>query len=839
MSEYLQTDRPLTVSTPLGQDAFLITEFRGQEAISQLFSFHLDLLAERGSDIQFDKILGESVTVQMRQGDGGKRYFNGLVRRFSQGFRDETFITLSAEVVPRLWLLKKKIQSRIFQQLPIPEILRKVLTGLDVSYELSGIYYPRDYCVQYRESDFDFASRLMEEEGIHYFFKHSDGNHQLILSDSSNPNIPGPSNVIYEVIQGEVREDMRITAWEKSQELRSQEYTLWDHCFELPGNHLEAKRKTVDTVTVGKVTHKLQLRGNDKLEIYDYPGGFAQRFDGIDPGGAPRPQELKKIFEDRDRTVRLRMEQEDAASLLIRGTSDCGNFSAGQKFTLKRHFDANGPYLLTFVEHNARQAGIRSGERLDFDYSNTFACVPAGLKYRPQRVTAKPVIAGVQTATVVGPQGEELFCDKYGRVKVQFHWDREGKKDARSSCWVRVAQVWAGKGWGAFFWPRIGHEVVVTFEEGDPDQPLIIGSVYNAENMPWYMLPMNKELAGFKSASTRGTAKSNYNGIVFNDEKGKEHLSIHSEHNLSLNSEDDKMIHSGRHKGERVGVANVLTIGKFIPSGGGSGGGFDEGNPMPDPPPSGVAGLNAVVTYGDNVQAAFPLNHQLAIGNNVQMCINPFGLAAGVPGATIPAIMHVLAGSGLGGSMQFTLGTSAQFTLGQSYEISIGPPKIEIHAPYGGHVGIGLLCGLLGAFSIVFMILYDVKKGKNEVDHYNYSNAPSDSSGDAARAAALKDEQSGDKERVNVVLAYQLLMEVLLGVIMTLEQAKDSVDWLADDTMKKLYEIDQACLTQLGVPAVGADPDDAPWSDGAGVEWLGGVGILAALTAEMMLVTNE
>jgi type VI secretion system secreted protein VgrG len=185
-------------------------------------------------------------------------------------------------------------------------------------------------------------------------------------------------------------------------------------------------------------------------------------------------------------------------------------------------------------------------------------------------VTPEPVIAGIQTATVVGPPGEEIFCDKYGRIKVQFHWDREGKQDADSSCWLRVAQVWAGKGWGAFFWPRIGHEVVVVFEEGDPDQPLIIGSVYNAENMPWFALPSQKQLAGFKSASVRGLANQNYNGIVFDDEKGHEHLAIHSERNMSFNSEHDKMIHAGRHKGERVSSASVFTVGRL--SGGGSGG---------------------------------------------------------------------------------------------------------------------------------------------------------------------------------------------------------------------------------------------------------------------------
>jgi len=560
---YTQTDRPLRVTTPLGPDALLLTDFKGREGISQLFAFHLDLLTERGTEIHFDKLLGESVTVEMRLLNGDKRYFNGLVKRFVQGVRDETFVKFRAEVVPQLWLLTKKIRCRIFQHLSVPDILRQVFAGLEATYQISGTYYERDYCVQYRESDFDFASRLMEEEGIYYFFKHANGSHQLVVTDIKNPTVEGESTVVYEELSGGEREEMRITDWEKAQELRAGEYTLWDHCFELPSQHLEAKRKTLESVTVGKMTHKLSVGGNDKLEIYDYPGGYAQRFDGIDPNGAPRPRDLKLIFEDRDRTVRVRMEQEDVACLEIQGASNCGNFAAGYKFTLDRHFDANGQYLLTSVEHHAHQAGYRSHETPAFQYDNRFTCIPAGLRYRPQRVTPKPAISGVQTATVVGPKGEEIFCDRYGRVKVQFHWDREGKKDANSSCWLRVAQVWAGKGWGAFFWPRIGHEVVVTFEEGDPDQPLIIGSVYNAANMPAFRLPAAKKFAGIKSATVNGTAGQNFNGLIFVDEQGKEHVAIHSERHLVINTEFDTSYTTGRQLGQRVPGARTTTVGRL------------------------------------------------------------------------------------------------------------------------------------------------------------------------------------------------------------------------------------------------------------------------------------
>ena len=569
MPSYAQTDRPLKITTPLGPDLLLLRGFQCQEEISRLFQLHVDLIADRNDEVRFDGIIGQSVTVEMRLLDGDKRYFNGIVQRFRQGGRDENFVHYQADVVPKLWLLTKKVRSRTFQHLTVPDILREVLTGFDVSYEISGTYYQRDFCVQYRESDFDFASRLMEEEGIYYFFKHLDGSHQMVVTDIPNkhPTVPGQSTAIFEELTGDLRTDMRVTAWEKTQEIRAGECTLWDHCFEVPTNHLEAKEKTIATVPVGKVTHKLNL-ANDALELYDYPGCYAQRFDGIDPAGGDRPSDISHIFEDRTRTVRLRMEQEEVLGIHIEGVSDCGQFTAGHKFTLDRHFDADAPYLLTRVEHQATDESYRSDEQTadSFVYQNRFTCIPDALRFRPQRVTPKPVIAGMQTATVVGPKGEEIFVDKYGRVKVQFHWDREGKLDANSSCWVRVAQVWAGKGWGAFFWPRIGHEVVVTFEEGDPDQPLITGSVYNADNMPPFQLPLRKKTGGIKSASFNGASKENFNGIVFFDEKGHEHTSIHSERHMTLHAEFDTRMKVGRHRGDRVPSAATLTVGR-IPGG--------------------------------------------------------------------------------------------------------------------------------------------------------------------------------------------------------------------------------------------------------------------------------
>jgi len=383
--------RGISVTTPLGPDALFLTAFRGREGISQLFQFQLELMAENRQAIAFDKLIGQKITFSILLPDGKtKRFWNGICNSLAQSGRDSTFTTYRMEVVPQFWLLTRRTQSRIFQYLSVPDILKKVLAGLDVKLELQGTFEPRDYCVQYRESDFAFASRLMEEEGIYYFFKHTDGGHQLVLGNSpqTHPAVAFAEKAIYEELVGGNRPDMRINRWEKSQELRSGKVTLWDHCFELPHQHLDAERPTQEMVSIGKVAHKLKLPANDALEIFDYPGAYAQRYDGVDKGGGDQPANLTKIFQDNKRTVAIRMEQEAVQAITIRGSSNCRQFAAGHKFTLERHFDADGAYVLTTVEHNASaSASGRSGDADGaINYQNHFTCIPLALPFlRPRR----------------------------------------------------------------------------------------------------------------------------------------------------------------------------------------------------------------------------------------------------------------------------------------------------------------------------------------------------------------------------------------------------------------------------------------------------------------------
>jgi type VI secretion system secreted protein VgrG len=521
---FTQENRVLKITTPLGKDVLLLLGFSGQEAISSLFQFHLDLLAENQKTFTFDSLLGQKICVTLMLPGGKERYFHGILSSFSQGSRDQRFTRYRAEVVPQFWLLTRKVQSRIFQHLSVPDILKQVLQGLDVTWEINGTYQPRDYCVQYRETDFNFASRLMEEEGIYYFFKHTADAHKMVIADTQQSHTDLGS-LIYEELGGGGREEERIYQWEKVQELRSGKYTLWDHCFELPHKHLEAEKPVLDSVSVGTVTHKLKVGGNDKLEICDYPGAYAQRFDGVDAGGGNKASELQKIFEDNRRTVGIRMQQETVPALVINGASNCRQLVSGHKFTLARHFNANGPYVITSISHVA-QHGFSTSSDSESHYSNVLTCMPFGVPFRPLRSTPRPFVHGSHTATVVGPAGEEIFTDKYGRVKVQFHWDRQGKNDADSSCWARVGTPWAGKQWGMIHIPRIGQEVIVDFLEGDPDQPIIVGSVYNADQMPPYKLPDNKTQSGVRSNSTKGGGQNDRNEMRFEDKIGSEQVFV-------------------------------------------------------------------------------------------------------------------------------------------------------------------------------------------------------------------------------------------------------------------------------------------------------------------------
>jgi type VI secretion system secreted protein VgrG len=537
MSEdFSQANRRLRIETPLGTDALLITALGGTEAISSLFSFQAELLGH-DEHADFDAIVGQNVTISIAA-SGGRRFLNGIVSRFSQSGTVGDHARYHAEIVPWTWFLTRTTDCRIFQEKSVPDIVRQIFGEYgftDFRFRLTGTYDTWEYCVQYRETDYNFIARLLEEEGIFFFFEHENGKHTLVLADSPRALQPCPvlSSVRFMQQQTATTEEEDVVTWfTKEQEVRAGRWSATDYNFETPSLDLSASATGSDP------------RG---YEIYDFPTGAMTR--------------------DRsDRLVRARQQEEDASRIVFRGSGYARSFTPGFQFTMRAQgqnggttFD--GRYLLTGVHHRASES-YGPGAPGAVSYQNEFECIDATVQLRPSRRTRKPVIYSVQTAEVVGPSSEEIFVDNYGRVKVQFHWDREGHRDENSSCWIRVSQGWAGKNWGMVHLPRVGQEVVVAFLEGDPDQPIVVGRVYNGENMPPYDLPAHKTQSGVKSRSTPGGSPDNFNEIRFEDKKGSEQLYIHAERTLTTVVEGSESHSVGGSRSTTVGQDETLVVKK-------------------------------------------------------------------------------------------------------------------------------------------------------------------------------------------------------------------------------------------------------------------------------------
>jgi len=609
---YTQTDRIISISTPLGNDALLLRAFTGYEAISQLFRFDLDLLSEKPS-ISFDSIVGKPVTLNAVLADGSERYWSGYVSRFAQGANDGRFTSYRAEMVPWLWFLTRTADCRIFQNKKAPDIIQTIFQDLgftDFSVRLHGSFVERDYCVQYRETDFNFVSRLMEEEGIYYFFEHANGKHTLVLANDPGEHKPCPhqSTVRYELTAGGWQDDDVVLDCSAQQEFRTGAWAHTDYNFETPSTSL-----------------MVQASGKNKYEIYDYPGEYRKRGEG-------------------DSLAHIRLEEQTTPTFVVQGMSDCRAFTSGYKFDLIDHYriDLNQSYVLTAVRHTASigssyggSGGFSDGEP---SYRNSFECIPAKTTFRPQRNTPQPVVQGCQSAVVVGPAGEEIYTDKYGRVKVQFHWDREGKMNENSSCWVRVSYPWAGKGWGGLNIPRIGQEVIVDFLEGDPDQPIIIGRVYNAQQMPPFGLPAGAVVSGFKSNSTKGGG--GYNEVSLNDTKGTELIQIHGQYDMDTKIEHDERVNVGNNRTEGVGVDESITIGNNRTE---------------------KVGVDESITIGSNRTRKVGANESITIGSNRTRHV----------GANETVTIASNSTKSVGASESTTIGSSRTETVGSTETVTV------------------------------------------------------------------------------------------------------------------------------------------------------------------------
>ncbi|RKT46293.1 type VI secretion system Vgr family protein [Thiocapsa rosea] len=513
-----QRDRTLAVNTPLGEDALLLRSMTANERISALFEYALELSSE-DIDIAPSDLLGKPATVSLRLMDGSKRWFNGWINRFSLVGFDGADARYKATLVPWLWFLSRTADCRIFQEQTVPDIVKSIFREhgfTDFEERLSGSYRQWVYCVQYRETDLSFVSRLLEHEGIYYFFEHQDGKHNLILADSysAHSTIAGYEEVPYFPPDADsLRERDHINVWSIEQQVRPGAFANTSFDFTAPRKNLLATRSSPKP-------HELA-----DYEVFDYPGNYVEAGDS-------------------ETYARVRLEEAQAGHELARAQGTARGLAAGALFSLTGHRrdDQNREYLVLSADYRLRSDEFGSFESNPSEpvFASSLTVMDAQVPYRPARETPKPIVQGPQTAIVVGTAGEEIWTDQYGRVKVQFHWDRYGKNDENSSCWVRVSHPWAGKNWGAVAIPRIGQEVIVDFLEGDPDQPLITGRVYNGDQMPPWDLPANMTQSGVLSRSTKGGGVANANAIRMEDKKGEEQLWIHAEKNQDIEVENDE-----------------------------------------------------------------------------------------------------------------------------------------------------------------------------------------------------------------------------------------------------------------------------------------------------------
>ncbi len=509
-----------------------VLELTGEEAISRLYSINV-VLAAPTSDVDFGEVVGKEGLLTI-DGLQQRRHLHGVVDTLEQRESAAGYTVYHLDLVPAAWQLRYRQDCRIFQEMTVEQIISSVLKSSEIEFQfkITGELEPLDYCVQYRESDWDFISRLLEANGLYYFFSHAPGEHVLQIIDDyhQHPDIPGEGSVAFHAPGAESTDREHIFSFFFKESMGSGRVTLTDYNFEKPTLEMEVQG---------------EADRHGALEIYDYPGVY-----DLPEGGRG--------------LARVRVQEARTMLQVGRGESTCPRLTAGAEFSMTGHprTALNGErFTLVTVKHRGERLNKNlDGGALDhrLTYSNSLVCIPREVQFRPARVTSVPKISGVQTAVVTGPPGEEIFTDRYGRVKVRFHWDRLGGEDDKSSCWVRVNQAWTGRGFGIQWIPRVGQEVIVDFIEGNPDRPIITGMTYHARNVQPYDLPGGKTKSSIKSDSTPGGGGSNE--LRFDDQKGQEHFFIHAQRDYDREVERNSATAVGQQRNVDVGASSSLSV---------------------------------------------------------------------------------------------------------------------------------------------------------------------------------------------------------------------------------------------------------------------------------------
>jgi type VI secretion system secreted protein VgrG len=540
-----QANREVSVQTALADDVLLFASMSGSERLGQLSEFRVRLLSTNGS-LKIADVLGKPMSVALTKSDGGVRHFHGIVTRFCSTGWSGDYASYEATVHPWLWLLTRASNCRMFQEMSVPDIVKEVCDAYGgpvalTSGSLSGDYAVLPYCVQYRETDFNFVCRLLEGAGIYFYFTHDADKHTMVLADSYSAHQPidGYDGLKFALATRRgAQVEETVSTWSAAGEIQSSKYVLNDFDFEKASTSSSGGLMATANIAAGFE--------QAEYERFDYPGNYTVAADG-------------------NALARARMESLHGQCEQIEAATNARGLYPGGLFTLADHprDDQNRDYLVTSAVYDMTGSDYSSGSGGSaFDFQCRLTATGKKYAYRPLPTIAKPVVQGPQTAVVVGKAGEEIWTDNYGRIKVQFHWDRLGKNDENSSCWVRVAQGWAGKGWGAMSVPRIGMEVIVSFLEGDPDRPLVTGCVYNSDAMPPYPLPAEQTKSTVKSNSSKGG--EGFNELRFEDKKGAEEVFMHAERDFKRVVKNNDILKVGfevADKGDQtIGIKNDQTV---------------------------------------------------------------------------------------------------------------------------------------------------------------------------------------------------------------------------------------------------------------------------------------
>jgi type VI secretion system secreted protein VgrG len=578
----MSDDRAAVIETPIGPDELTFARMTGRDGISRCYAYTVGFVS-KNSEIDPLSMLGGSVSVE-GESAGPKRWFSGIVSEFRLTRIEDRLTHYEAVVRPWLWLLANTTDCRIFQQMSVVEIVEKIFSKYGAAKfekRLQGSYPPREYCVQYDESDLDFVQRLLEHEGILYFFEHGKGEHTLILADAMSKLKPAPGceTVHYHFEGRAARRDMEyITEWIPSSSVRPGAYAHTDFDFKKPGADLMAKSSQA-------FGHK-EAAG----ENYRQPGAH------LDVGRG-------------DTIALVRREELQAPHRRVAAAGTVRGLFPGCTFKLEGfpRDDQNREYLVVGADYTLYDPEYRSGAEAEGEnFGVVLELAPTNVPFRPPRITPRPVMRGPQTATVVGPSGEEIFTDEYARVKVQFHWDRLGKKDQNSSCFVRVSQTWAGSNWGFIQIPRIGQEVIVDFVEGDPDRPIITGRVYNGAQMPPYGLPANATQSGVKSNSSKGGG--GWNEFRFEDKAGSEEVYFQAQKDHDLLIKNDRTKHVQHDQSDRIDHDAKHSVGHNLDE--------DVGNDK-----TVKVGVDQTTNIGSNDTETVGSNRALTVGSNETISI--------------------------------------------------------------------------------------------------------------------------------------------------------------------------------------------------------------------------